>query len=174
MLKWKTKNRYINKYGKEKIKWVAEMGRRRKGGRGEKRRRAGGGVKKPCATSIYKRNLHQLVRRNGRGSTQRAGPGGGAVMSAGLINRPAISNGMLSWSRSHREPPASAPLLCCCGGWGWGDHTYSVPIYLLLTIWKQPGFLLPLSGSLPRLSLKVKKKKKKIHLHMAKQGYCKI
>lgn len=57
--------------------------------------------KKPCATSIYKRNLHQLVRRNGRGScrgvgTQRARPRGEAVMSAGLINRPAISNGMLS------------------------------------------------------------------------------
>lgn len=57
--------------------------------------------KKPCATSIYKRNLHQLVGRNGRGScrgvgTQRAGPRGEAVMSAGLINRPAISNGMLS------------------------------------------------------------------------------
>lgn len=57
--------------------------------------------KKPCATSIYKRNLHQLVGRNGRGScrgvgTQRARPRGEAVMSAGLINRPAISNGMLS------------------------------------------------------------------------------
>lgn len=56
---------------------------------------------KPCAKSIYKRNLHQLVGRNGRGScrgvgTQRARPRGEAVMSAGLINRPAISNGMLS------------------------------------------------------------------------------
>lgn len=57
--------------------------------------------KKHCAKSIYKRNLHQLVGRNGRGScrgvgTQRARPRGEAVMSAGLINRPAISNGMLS------------------------------------------------------------------------------
>lgn len=57
--------------------------------------------KKLCAMSIYKRNLHQLVGRNGRGScrgvgTQRARPRGEAVMSAGLINRPAISNGMLS------------------------------------------------------------------------------
>lgn len=60
-----------------------------------------GGRRGSCATSIYKRNLHQLVRRNGRGScrgvgTQRARPCGEAVMSAGLINRPAISNGMLS------------------------------------------------------------------------------
>lgn len=60
-----------------------------------------GEKKKPCAMSIYKRNLHQLVGRNRRGScrrvgTQRAGPRGEAVMSAGLINRPAISNGMLS------------------------------------------------------------------------------
>lgn len=68
---------------------------------GERERGAGGRKKSPCATSIYKKNLHQLVGRNGRGScrgagTQRAGPRGEAVMSAGLINRPAISNGMLS------------------------------------------------------------------------------
>lgn len=74
----------------------------KKAKRGRKRRKGGGGgEKKPCATSIYKRNLHQLVGRNGRGScrgvgTQRARPRGEAVMSAGLINRPAISNGMLS------------------------------------------------------------------------------
>lgn len=52
------------------------------------------------------------MRRNRRGScrrdgAQRARPCGEAVMSAGLINRPAISNGMLSWSCSHGEPPAS-------------------------------------------------------------------
>lgn len=72
--------------------------------------------------SIYKRNLHQLVGRNRRGScrrvgTQRARPRGEAVMSAGLINRPAISNGMLSWSCSHGEPPASVLAqhsVCVC------------------------------------------------------------
>lgn len=76
----------------------------KKGGKRRKRRKGGGGEdkkKKLCAMSIYKRNLHQLVGRNGRGScrgvgTQRARPRGEAVMSAGLINRPAISNGMLS------------------------------------------------------------------------------
>lgn len=79
--------------------------------------------------SIYKRNLHQLVVRNGRGScrrvgTQRARPRGEAVMSAGLINRPAISNGMLSWSCSHGEPPASVLAqhirrICVCGVCSW-------------------------------------------------------
>lgn len=86
--------------GKEKLK----LKKQKKRGRRRKRRKGGGGggeKKKPCATSIYKRNLHQLVGRNGRGScrgvgTQRARPRGEAVMSAGLINRPAISNGMLS------------------------------------------------------------------------------
>lgn len=60
--------------------------------------------------------------RNRRGScrrvgTQRARPRGEAVMSAGLINRPAISNGMLSWSCSHGEPPASVLAhhsVCVC------------------------------------------------------------
>lgn len=135
-------------------------------GRRRRKRGGGGGEKKPCATSIYKRNLHQLVGRNGRGScrsvgTQRARPRGEAVMSGGLINRPAISNGMLSWSCSHGEPPASvlaqhcvrvcSCVFMCMKHWGWGycsSHTYCVPIYLLLTIWKQPGILLPLSGSL--------------------------
>lgn len=73
----------------------------KKEGEGEKEEEEVEERKKPCATSIYKRNLHQLVGRNGRGScrgvgTQRARPRGEAVMSAGLINRPAISNGMLS------------------------------------------------------------------------------
>lgn len=80
--------------GKEKLK-------KREGEKEEKKEEEVEERKKPCATSIYKRNLHQLVGRNGRGScrgvgTQRARPRGEAVMSAGLINRPAISNGMLS------------------------------------------------------------------------------
>lgn len=68
------------------------------------------------------------MRRNRRGScrrdgAQRARPCGEAVMSAGLINRPAISNGMLSWSCSHREPPASLLVdskiyVCVCAGEG--------------------------------------------------------
>lgn len=78
-----------------------KKGRRRWRWRRWRRRRGGKKKKEPRATSIYKRNLHQLVGRNGRGScrgvgTQRARPRGEAVMSAGLINRPAISNGMLS------------------------------------------------------------------------------
>lgn len=81
---------------KEKKKKKREREKKKK-----RRRRRWRRKKKPCATSIYKRNLHQLVGRNGRGScrgvgTQRARPRGEAVMSAGLINRPAISNGMLS------------------------------------------------------------------------------
>lgn len=119
--------------------------------------------------SIYKRNLHQLVGRNGRGScrrvgTQRARPRGEAVMSAGLINRPAISNGMLSWSCSHGEPPASvlarhAVCMCVCmnvcmnvflcmkdgvGGY-CGSRTYSVPRISftnnLKTVWNPPPTL---------------------------------
>lgn len=81
--------------------WKAKKAQKRESERERRKGGGGGGEKKHCAKSIYKRNLHQLVGRNGRGScrgvgTQRARPRGEAVMSAGLINRPAISNGMLS------------------------------------------------------------------------------
>lgn len=86
--------------------------------------------------------------------------------------------------------PHTALCACVCvcvherlGGGGrvglgyWSSHTYSVPIYLLLTIWKQPASLLPLFGCLPCLSLKVKKKKNSqivLYSHTAEPSYCTI